>query len=278
MASQQQHPQRPDSTWRQGSIISRELVAPLEHVLGLLEALPQECVIILISQDCDVLNECYETEPFVEFLIAIPKSNEVEDKGLLYGKHPRNLQVKLSRSQDELQLLEINIHNRCRVRREVLLSGLPAGQLDSDHTDVIARCVAKKYTRPAFPDEFNIRCKDAGKKLAKLFKKKGDLLTGLFIRLDPDDAELPAEDDYRVMLFATCTQTVWLDSKSKTDAISLVEQVRTALNECQGLVVDDASLVPENRFSLEDIRNTDRWDYDYLTYRSEPDPPIIPVE
>lgn len=278
MASQQQHPQRPDSAWRQGSIISRELIAPLEHSLGLLEALPQECVIILISQDCDVLNECYETEPFVEFLIAIPKSDEEEDKGLLFGKHPRNLQIKISRPGDEPQLLEINIHNRCRLRREVLLNGLPAGLLDSTLTDVIARWVAKKYTRPAFPDEFNIRCKDAGKKLAKLFKKQGELLTGLFIRLDPDDAELPAEDDYRVMLFATCAKTVWLDSKSKTDAISLVEQVGTALNDCRGLVVDEATLVPEDRFSLEDIRNTDRWDYDYLTYRSEPDPPVIPLE
>ncbi len=114
--------------------------------------------------------------------------------------------------------------------------------------------------------------------MAKLFKKNGDLLTGLFIRLDPDDAELSAGDDYRVMLFATCTQEVWLDYKSKNDAISLVEQVGTALNECQGLVVDEAVLVPESRFSLEDIRNTDRWDYDYLTYRSQSDPPIIPVE
>ncbi len=50
-------------------------------------------------------------------------------------------------------------------------------------------------------------------------------------------------------------------------ACGAVEQIGIKLPKCEGILVDESVLVPEHRFSLEDLRETDRWDYDYLTYR-----------
>ena len=265
--SQEEQIRPPDPSWRQGSLIGYKLIAPIADTLGLREAIPEDALIVLISQDCDIVHDSYEAEPFIEFLVATRRPPADENKGLEFGKHPRRLQFKLIRDEGA-ELLEINVQDKYRVRREILLGGVAEGKLDTRLTEVIARWIAKRYTRAAFPDEFNERCRAAREKLSDLFKKQGDLITGVYIRLEPEDVELPKGHEYRVLLFATCTRDIWEDYKRKLLAIELVERIREKLSECEGVLVDEATLVPEHRFSLEDICNTDRWDYDYLTYRS----------
>ena len=149
----------------------------------------------------------------------------------------------------------------------MLLEGLPERRLDTKLTEAIGRWVAKRYTRAAFPDEFNRRTDAARDSLADLFKKQGDLILSIHIRIEPEDAELLEGEDYRIMLYAICERQVWEDAKSRSAATQVVEQIGIKLAECEGILVDESVLVPEHRFSLEDLRETDRWDYDYLTYR-----------
>jgi hypothetical protein len=143
--------------------------------------------------------------------------------------------------------------------------------LDAKLTGAIGRWVAKRYTRAAFPDEFNRRTDAARESLADLFKKHGDLILSIHIRIEiriePEDTELPEGEDYRIMLYARCERQTWEDAPSRSATTKLVEQIGIKLAKCEGILVDESVLVPEHRFSLEDLRETDRWDYDYLTYR-----------
>lgn len=256
----------PDVSWRQGAIIGRELVSPANDALSVPMPIPEDSLLILVSQDCDIAHQSYEVEPFIEFLVATRMSATDEDKGLQWGKHPRRFQFSIQHQGDQA-LFEININDRYRTRREILLDGLPEGHLDSKTTEALCRWVAKRYTRPAFPDEFNRRCKAAREKLAALFKKRGHLILSIQVRLEPEEVELPAGENYRIMLYAVCDRDTWDDPMSRAEATKLVEQIGTKLAECDGILVDESVLVPAHRFTLEDLRETDRWDYDYLTYR-----------
>ena len=120
---------------------------------------------ILVSQDCDIAHQSYDVEPFIEFLIATRRRAADEDKGLQWGKHPRRFQFSMQH-QGIVALYEINVNNRYRAPREMLLGGLPKGRLNAKLTEAICRWVAKRYTRPAFPDEFNRRSRTARDKLA----------------------------------------------------------------------------------------------------------------
>ncbi|MBL8227732.1 MAG: hypothetical protein JNL98_04620 [Bryobacterales bacterium] len=76
------------------------------------------------------------------------------------------------------------------------------------------------------------------------------------------------------MLFPICSREVWEDNARQKEALHLASEIEAALQQCAGVAVDDVRLAPEHRFSLEDLRNTDRWDYDYLTYRDESGAPV----
>jgi hypothetical protein len=256
----------PDATWRQGSIIGRDLIQRATDALPVSRPIPEDSLFILISQDCDIVHKRYDVEPFVEFLVATRIEATGKNKGLQWGKHPRRFQFSITQRGSE-SLLEIDINDRYRAPRQILLSGLPEQRLDATLTEAIGRWVAKRYTRAAFPDEFNRRTDAARDSLADLFKKQGDLILSIHIRIEPEDTELPDAEDYRISLYVICERQTWDDPPSRSAAIKLVEQIRVKLANCEGILVDESVLVPEHRFSLENLRETARWDYDYLTYR-----------
>lgn len=256
----------PDATWRQGSIIGRDLIQRATDAIPVSRPIPEDSLFILISQDCDIVHKRYDVEPFVEFLVATRIEATAKNKGLQWGKHPRRFQFSITQQGSE-SLFEIDINDRHRAPRQILLPGLPEQRLDATLTEAIGRWVAKRYTRAAFPDQFNRRTDAARDSLADLFKKQGDLILSIHIRIEPDDAELPEAEDYRIVLYAICERRTWEDPPLRSDATKLVEQIGIKLADCEGILVDESVLVPEHRFSLEDLRETDRWDYDYLTYR-----------
>jgi hypothetical protein len=263
----------PDAAWRQGSIIGRGLIPKATDGLTVSKPIPENSLLILISQDCDIVHRRYEVEPFIEFLVATRIEASGRNKGLQWGKHPRRFQFSFLQQGGEA-LFEIDINDRYRAPRQILLGGLPEQRLDAKLTEAVCRWVAKRYTRAAFPDEFNRRTDAAKDSLADLFKKQGDLILSIHIRIEPEDTELPEGEDYRILLYAICERHTWEDARSRAAATRLVDQIGIKLAECEGIFVDESVLVPEHRFSLEDLRETDRWDYDYLTYRGGPTEPI----
>ena len=52
--------------WRQGSVIPIQLVNSAEGSLAFSSPLEPDRLVILISQDCDIVHASYEVEPHVE--------------------------------------------------------------------------------------------------------------------------------------------------------------------------------------------------------------------
>jgi hypothetical protein len=233
-------------------------------------------LLILISQDCDIVCPSYENEPFVELLVARAVTQEQRDGTLFHGKNPRRLQFQIESAGGPL-LYEVNIHEKSRLDRRALVNVEAAGEPrpDTSVVDVLTKWTAKRYTRAAFPTNFNERCRPVMGRINKKLKKGGDLLTGIFLRLNTLE-ELPAGEDYQVILRVTARSEDLDDIENNDAAISLVTDIEIALNRCEGIEVVDAALVPEDDFTLADLREVRRWDYDYLSFGGEEPESIAP--
>src|SRR5262249_28922819 len=241
-------------------------------------ALEPDALLVLISQDCDIAHSSYEAEPYVELLVARPMSSEQCDGGLFHGKNPRRLQFAVT-VEGRSQLYMTSIHEKMRLDWQVLLKGLPDSrvQLDAATVDLLARWTAKRYTRPAFPDAFNERCRPAAKRVSARLKAKGDLITGLFLQLSSYE-ELPREQEYQGILRATTLPETCDDPEQEKAALSLLADIEKALIDCDGVAVVEAALDSERDLSLYELRFVRRWDYDFLSYREDTPEHLAPEE
>jgi hypothetical protein len=151
------------------------------------------------------------------------------------------------------------------------LGRLPLEQhLDENLVRTIIRWTANRYIRSAFPDAFNNRLNSAVRQMEKiesLLKRKGDLVTGIFLRVDPND-EINPDEKYRVILRFTAETSVMEQPDLATQAIELTELIRQQFEMIGGVEIEDYGLFSQAEFSLDDLYKTPRWDYDYLSYKA----------
>jgi hypothetical protein len=252
------------------------LLNSVEGSLVLFPPLEQEGLVILISQDCDIVHSSYEDEPYVEILVARPLPMEQQDGNLFHGKNPRRLQFVLEKGLSS-QLYGVSIQEKSRIDRKLLLAGAPDAehQLSSVTVDLLAKWTAKRYTRAAFPNEFNERCRRATNRIRDRLKTKGYLITGVFLHLHSYE-ELPPTEDYKVIMRVTALPETCENRQEEEIALSLCAAIESILNDCGGIQVVDSSLAAETEISLHDLRLLRRWDYDFLSYRDEDTQGIAP--
>lgn len=238
-----------------------------EAGLTLTGPLGDDDLLVLISQDCDVVCHSYDIEPHVELMVARRLLPEARNGSLFHGKHPRRIQFTAPGPDGE-RLYEINVHEKNRIDRRELADRRPHEdvRIDPETVRLLALWTARRYTRSAFPDTFNERCRPAAGRIERRLKARGELLTAVFLRLDSME-ELPEGTDYHVILRATALPEDLEDVRREEEALRLLRDVEKALNDCDGIEVVDAELVSEDEFTLTDVRQTLRWEYDYLSYR-----------
>ena len=189
--------------WRQGSIARPAdaralLVASVDRVPELGESTVR---LVAVTQDCDLVQEP-GIEPFVEFVFC--RETEAVEPLYRYGRNPRLLHLQTVGEDGPGPWLHISIHDRFRVSKETL-TGIAVDRdvrLESDDTRLLSRWIAKRYTRPAFPDAFNLRLDAVDGRLERLFKSpEGQVITGVF--LDVADDELIEEVPYEIAVRIT---------------------------------------------------------------------------
>jgi hypothetical protein len=220
---------------------------------------------VLLSQDCDVVHGSYEVEPTVEFIRA--RISTADDALIRHGRNPRRLQIETGART----LLDFSVHDRWIVDRRELESHPPDAKLsvDEEALHVLVEWIAKRYTRPAFPDVLNERRAASTKKIEKELKKNGKLVTGLFLAITPN-AECSAEESYQVALRVTATKETLASRSVETELVRTTKSIADALDACDGIEVVDHALVSESAFTLADLQFFQRWDWDYRSYSGEP--------
>jgi hypothetical protein len=138
--------------------------------------------LIVVSHDCDLVHPSYDTEPYVEFVIARPRAVTARDGRFFHGKNPRRLQLWLS-IEGEQQLFEISAHEKHRMSKNMLERGRPDARcsLSAAGVQTLARWLSKRYYRPAFPSEFNRRINPVAKNIEKSMAANGEDVSSIFI-------------------------------------------------------------------------------------------------
>lgn len=185
---------------------------------------------------------------------------------MFHAKNPRRLQFAVGQ-----QVYEINIHERRSAPRFCLLGHSPRELiLAEDLIRTIVKWTARRYERSAFPDSFNNRLASARgpiRRIESAFKREGNLITGIFLRLNPPD-EVGPDEPYEIIVRLTAKEEVFARDELEARALALTETVRREFDAIQGIRIIDYALVSEADFSLADVRETLRWDYDYLSFRA----------
>ena len=254
-----------ESAWRQGSVIPRELIP--ENSLP--PNLAQDDKLIIVSHDCDVVQPSYETEPYVEFVIARARKPAEEEGNFLRGKNPRSLQVWAAVAGTK-QLFQISIHDRYSMPRDRLESGPPDSNCTFSKSDIgiIARWIAKRYTRSGFPNAFNQRIVTIGKKLGKTLSANGKDITGIFITFYGSDLELPSNESYQIAIRIVIPAEAAADQQREFQAIRATTEIQALLAQCKGIELIDIRVDGEDEFTLEDLNLSRAWDFDYLSVDS----------
>lgn len=256
--------------WRQGSVLPASLLNKLQRH----GKLPKEFdtssdVLVVVSQDCDVCNSRFDSEPWAELIVA--KAVPEIRKQYRYGKHPRFIEFE-AKQEDETLYFASSAHNRLRIDRRELALHSPRADLHLSPRTVrdMKHWIARRYIRDAFPDEFERRISKQKRRFEdKIFKKagKGGLFTAIFVLTSED--ELSEAENYEVILWLTMTTDDYESQENREAVEKLAGQIANTMQECEGIEVTDYEVKSEADMSLDDRRSFKRWDYDALSFAED---------
>ena len=243
--------------WKQGAILPHELLIKAADKWGI-DTDEARCGVV-ISQDCDLVHSSFETEPYAEVLVA--QTAPGTDGNRRWAKNPRIIQLALGNS-----LLDLCIHDRHRLQREMLCSYRPQEDLELDAESIrqLRSWLARRYKRAAFADELNNRIKTVESKISKKLKSAADL-TGIYVLVTDD--ELEAGQDYEIDLRATMLPDDYDNWTRLEKCQTLLDETVYILNSVDGINVVNHATLSEDDVTLNDLRYLKRWDWDSLTLR-----------
>lgn len=232
---------------RQGNLISVGLIELLKKASfkPSRKFLENEYCMVL-SQDCDIVHPKVEEEPFIEFLIC--HKIEKQDGNLLNGKNPRHLHIIESD-----YIYEFYIIDRVMILKSEL-DDFDFGELTSfndDNIRIIKKWVARRYTRSAFPDNFNKRL-FSSKKYNKIASKQiSEQISHVFFEVE--DTELPDDQKYHL--------NVLIVSDAKGQDKDDIEDAYYEVFSVSGIELN-IRIVTEDQVPLSMLRKYKRWEKD----------------
>jgi len=249
-----------DETWQQGAVFQPTAIGKALADFNLEE----QDVLIIVSQSCDVVNDSFDSEPFVEVQVA--KSIINIDGNHSHGKHPRILDIRCT-LDDVPRCFRIYDRERRRFNRRLLLGRLPSAVLPVDTVRLLANWTARRYTRPALPDEFNRRRKSREKAAAKIATEYAEDVSAFYVVLN-EDRELSVDEPYEIFLIGTALAEIAADS-GRFERISKAVAALSDVLNANGIVVVGGVARSEDSVSLTEVREMIRLDFDYISLREE---------
>lgn len=250
--------------WRQGSVFPTTAHSALT-AYARCPIYATDCCIVL-TQSCDIVFADFDLEPTVELVLA-RKLDSPTDGNFTHARSARRLHFHVETSGMELGY-EAYIRDRFTAPRQLLADYAPddkRGLSDSDYSDLIAWVVAR-YKRDAFPDAFNERIRATVEQKIKPALKKLPKIKALYLSLHTWD-ELPDKAVYQMQLVVTLNSEDFENISVRQPIEKGALQIATALNDCSGVVVEEATVLSEKDVSLDMLRYYGRWNFDYLSFK-----------
>lgn len=247
--------------WRQGVILSAALL--LDQIPDDLQVSGDD-YLLAVSQSCDLVNHDLEKEPHVVFLLL--KSREGLDAMLAHGRNPRVIHFPDSGGTcfEAIAWQQI-VLPRARLL-DVDLS--EASKLSDWDLQIVTGWLAKRFTRTAFPDDFNEALRPKDSLIKKALKKRHHLFTEMLVGLHPFD-DLGEGQNYELACYLLMSPEQYKTQKSVEEARMVAFKLEAAFEEC-GIEVVTCVPVSEGELTYAESKELVRWDYDHLTYRDSP--------
>jgi hypothetical protein len=244
--------------WQQGSVCaSSDVPALLQPPAHPAMSIEEADWLVVTTQTCDLLQGDLAKEPQVELLRFTPVRPDVS-ASLGWTQHPRYLQIERGLAGARLYAC---IHDRVWVPRNRFDTLAPDAnrKLDPEDTRMLAKWLASRYLRPAYPDAFNDRLKPIQKALAGFWKAHKEQLRAAYCAFACEE-ELPEDEPYEVAFVLVHPRIL-----PAADAQSLVDAFEKVFESCPGIEVD-AKPMADIDFSLAHLDRYTRWDLDYLSF------------
>ena len=247
-----------NSGWRQGSILPPELAALVSPVLGGFESKsadwPVKRMYIVVSQDCDIVQADFRSEPTIEVILAtkIPKQKD----GYKYLRNPRMLHIGISSGADDKELAaEVRVAYRGFFDHALLLSHQPSQlAVDSKTAELLASFVSRRYLRDARPENFDLRLGDARDEFESLLGDHAEngIIFEILFEIEPDVREPLPDEEYIVKVIGVLKDQYDVIDRSRvlTQMDTLKERIRAILLPCNLLFVDSVEILGRSEISL----------------------------
>lgn len=253
------------SGWRQGAFLPPSLIAQAVGPGG--HAASPDDLYVVITQSCDLVHRKIEGEPWCEVLRL--RRIPCADATFEHGRNARKLHLVVHENGSPVPC-EAVAHDRFFLPREKLIDAPPlaATTLPRDTEKLATQWIARRYSRPAFPDSFNARVASQRTPLKALIEPNHALLRNLYLRLSSFD-ELPDHQPYRLKLLLVAPGALW--PARQNDIRTLGTQLTALFHTCTPRL-EVAELLPlsDQNTPLALLDDYVPWQiFDYLTTRDE---------
>jgi len=208
------------TNWRQGDILTDQVAAEL--IKDKWKA--NSTYVIVISHDCDLAS--YKEH---EHEIIICYLKEKLGGGYTDAQSPRRLDFKHIIDGQEL-CLSIEAPDKRVVSRKDLFRHQPRknARLKENALRTLQRWLCVRYSRAAFPDEFNDHIDKISDKMKKLLKRNGEIIRGLLFKIDNEQTIRPKHEAYQLTIVILYSTT----SKQEIEQINdMAEKIEKLFNE-----------------------------------------------
>lgn len=227
--------------------------------------------LVVVSQTCDVVHADLNKEPFIEVIHCKQRSDiRPEYQG---RKSPRELDFKPDKEKHATVFLTVHAtKDRYVVSRELFANQKADIGRQLSYTAIIniQKWYALRYTRPAWPNAFNIRLKSYNKELIKAIKPVAIDEVEIRVAIKEKDEELDVSKKYHLSVYFLVDQIFWdTDPGIRKLANTAFIDFVSILNKCSGISVNQtlSGVFAGDEFSWQMTQTTDEWNFASLSQR-----------
>lgn len=254
--------------WRQGHIIPDSAA----RALGLLEGdSPHPEVALVISHDCDIVEDNLDNEPSVEVIIAkvLPEA----EPNHTYAKSPNKLHLEIL-FNGQPKFLELRPTSKKTVTKTSLAESPPDVQyeMSGNSREILQSWLALRYRRAAFPDALNKHLSVIRETMQKIGKKMPKAVIGFYIYHEPDMELADSEAPYEVWIVVVFDHK---DLEAAAYAQQAAEKIKDRLTAkfksavgWRGIDLCNCTAASDAEFSLYDAMTFKSYPLDYISLRA----------
>lgn len=262
-----------EAGWKQGDLL---IVGDKRLEGNAHYEIPDDALLLIISQTCDLIQGSFELEPYFEILCLYPLDHEPRGE-YLGGKNSRRIEFSLNLIEGEVTHWFSLPYQRHLIQRNLLLTSKPEHKIpEGGVLRMILAWLSKRYTRVAFPESFVSRINARRKPIGNKFSRLNSLVNNVYVHLNSFE-ELDDDSEYcmDIMLVMDAEN---FDNASRYECCEGIKKdLEYQLSNCEGIVVDEIDIRSTADVTIEELKGFLDWDYGYLSFR-EPNKAAMPVK